>query len=92
MRQIAVAVLDRVGEHVAHPARRAGVARVRCSRRPRPASACRRLPWITVFASTDRRRIGIAVVRNNRRHHRAVGAQHVRNAVSVLPAIPRRRS
>ena len=86
MRQIAVAVLDRVGEHVVHTARRAGVARVAVA----AVRGQRQLAEGALDRRVQRRRIvevGIGVARRNARYHRPVGALHVRNAVIVLRSI-----
>ena len=80
MRQIAVAILERVGEHVARPASRAGVARVAVA----AVRVQRQLAEGALDRRSQRRRIvqvGIGVARSTAHNHRPVGALHVRNAV-----------
>ena len=79
MRQIPVAVLDRVGEHVVRTARRAGVARVAVA----AVRGQRQLAEAALDRRVQRRRvvkIQIGIAGRNARYHRPVGAQNVNAA------------
>ena len=79
VRQVAVAVLDRVGEHVVAPPAVPASRDCSCSCRPRPASACRRRPGSACPASPHCQRSAL-VLPAATPDHRPVGAQNVNAA------------